>query len=106
MTVFFQDYPSHYDPRLDPMLQHSHTGTLSPTGCYCCPGVDPRGVAIVPTVDMRLDHRAQAMYRDFDFSGDFGGAFTSKTSFYDDGDYFLSLSKDRRTFKPIPVSEL
>lgn len=33
---FLQDY----DPRNDPMLHHSHTGTLSPTGCYCCPGTN------------------------------------------------------------------
>ena len=66
---------------------------------------------------MRLDaaakmaHRGHSMYEDdFTFCNDFN-AFNvvtggGKTSFYEDGDYFLSLSKDRRSFKPIPVSEL
>ena len=45
------------------------------------------------------------MYRDYEFTADFT-SFGTKSTYYDDGDYFLSLSKDRKTFKPIPVSEL
>ena len=109
---FPQDYDS-YDARRDTVLDHSRSGTLSPTGCYCCPGVDPRGVAIVPTVDIRVDsatkmnqHRLHHLYNgDYEFHADFS-TFNTKSSYYDDGDYFLSLSKDRKTFKPIPVSEL
>jgi hypothetical protein len=61
-------------------------------------------------VDLRLDAATKMnprlMYHDFDYSTDFS-TFNTKSSFYDDGgDYFFSLSKDRRTFKPIPVSEL
>ncbi len=50
-------------------------------------------------------NRVHTMYRDYEFQADFS-TFNTKSSYYDDGDYFFSLSKDRKTFKPIPVSEL